>query len=113
MGPPGQRRRRRRGDSCTLATFQEVYSLELGVLGQGAGGQVLPCSRRAGGEALAVKVVQPGAGGRARVLREVELAARCCHPGVVRLLEYFEEGDAFLLVFERMEGNLYQRLSRR
>ena len=83
------------------------------MLGEGSWGKVLPCTRRATGQALAVKVVEVKPGARAKVLREVGLAARCSHDGVVQLLEYFEEGDTFLLIFERMEGNMHQRLVNR
>merc|ERR1711936_276612 len=115
MGVMGGRGRRRGGSSCLL-NFQDVYALEVGLLGKGAGGRVLPCVSKSGGESRAVKVVQTEGrqGGRAKALREVGLAARSGtgHSGIVQLVEFFEEDSVFFLVFERMEGSLMEKLNR-
>jgi len=108
-------RGRRRGLSSCFLTFQDVYTLEVGLLGEGAGGRVLPCVTKCGGESRAVKVVQAeGRLGRMKALREVGLAARCGtgHSGIVQLVEFFEEDSVFYLVFERMEGSLMEKLIR-
>jgi len=79
------------------------------LLGEGAGGRVLPCVTKCGGESRAVKVVQAGGRqGRIKALREVALAATCGtgHSGIIQLVEFFEEDSIFYLVFERMEGSL-------
>merc|ERR1711936_193851 len=116
MGPVMGRRGRRRGVSSCFLTFQDVYTLEVGLLGEGAGGRVLPCvAKCGGGEPRAVKVVQAeGRLGRTKALREVGLAARCGagHSGIVQLVEFFEEESSFYLVFEMMDGSLMERLNR-
>lgn len=77
----------------------------------------MAATQRMTGHQRAVKVISIGFKSRASVLREVDLATKCGIGkgalGVVTLIEYFEEGDTFYLVFERMEENLLQRINKR
>lgn len=54
----------------------------------------------------AVKVIDKIPGhARARVFREVETFHHCTgHPGILQLIEFFEDEDKFYLVFEKVRS---------
>ena len=116
-GEGGRRKKKRspRGSLCT--TFLDQYSLPGEALGRGSHGAVETCVNVFTQQQFAVKVIRKVAGvfHRAKVLREIELYHLCRgEDSIVQLVEYFEEPDAFYLVFEKMAGGpLLAHLQRR
>lgn len=46
---------------------------------------------------------------RAKVFKEIELLKMCtANPNILQLIEYFEDGTRFYLVFEKMYGGDYR-----
>ncbi|CAB4056147.1 MKNK [Lepeophtheirus salmonis] len=83
-------------------------SLTGDVLGEGSFGKVMTGINNFTGEEVAVKRISKTNSwffSRDKVLREVELYYLCRGvPEIVQLLEYFEEEDAFYLIFEKAQG---------
>lgn len=86
--------------------FTELYKLTGEILGEGAYASVQTCVNIYTDLEYAVKVIDKIPGhARARVFREVETFHHCQgHPGILQLIEFFEDDEKFFLVFEKV-GN--------
>lgn len=82
----------------------ELYKLTGEILGEGAYASVQTCVNIYTELEYAVKVIDKIPGhARARVFREVETFHHCQgHPGILQLIEFFEDDDKFYLVFEKV-----------
>uniref|UniRef100_A0A1I8M4N0 non-specific serine/threonine protein kinase n=1 Tax=Musca domestica TaxID=7370 RepID=A0A1I8M4N0_MUSDO len=101
-----KKRRKKRTSSWHSSTFQELYKLTGEILGEGAYASVQTCVSIYTDLEYAVKVIDKIPGhARSRVFREVETFRHCeGHPGILQLLEFFEDDDKFYLVFEKING---------
>lgn len=74
------------------------------MLGEGAYASVQTCINIYTELEYAVKIIDKIPGhARARVFREVETFHHCQgHPGILQLIEFFEDEDKFYLVFEKV-----------
>lgn len=86
--------------------FIELYKLTGEILGEGAYASVQTCVNIYTDLEFAVKIIDKIPGhARARVFREVETFHHCQgHPGILQLIEFFEDEDKFYLVFEKING---------
>ncbi|TYJ57029.1 hypothetical protein B9479_002308 [Cryptococcus floricola] len=76
-------------------------------MGDGAFSNVYKAVDRKSGIKVAVKVVRKyelNQSQRANILKEVQIMRGIDHPGVVRLLKFFESDEHYFLVLELMEG---------
>lgn len=91
-------------DSC----ITELYKLTGDILGEGAYASVQTCVNIYTDLEYAVKIIDKIPGhARARVFREVETFHHCQgHPGILQLIEFFEDEDKFYLVFEKVRFHL-------
>lgn len=82
----------------------EMYKLTGDILGEGAYASVQTCVNIYTDLEYAVKIIDKIPGhARARVFREVETFHHCQgHPGILQLIEFFEDEDKFYLVFEKV-----------
>lgn len=82
----------------------ELYKLTGEILGEGAYASVQTCVNIYTDLEYAVKVIDKIPGhARARVFREVETFHHCQgHPGILQLIEFFEDDEKFYLVFEKV-----------
>lgn len=82
----------------------ELYKLTGDILGEGAYASVQTCVNIFTEMEYAVKIIDKIPGhARARVFREVETFHHCQgHPGILQLIEFFEDEDKFYLVFEKV-----------
>lgn len=82
----------------------ELYKLTGDILGEGAYASVQTCVNIYTDLEYAVKIIDKIPGhARARVFREVETFHHCQgHPGILQLIEFFEDEDKFYLVFEKV-----------
>lgn len=73
-------------------------------MGEGAYASVQTCVNIYTDMEYAVKIIDKIPGhARARVFREVETFHHCQgHPGILQLIEFFEDEDKFYLVFEKV-----------
>jgi len=88
-------------------TFEDLYKLTGEVLGEGSYGSVKTCKNIFTGLEYAAKIIEkrPGSFSRSKVLKEIEIYHLCRgHKNIVQLVEFFEEIDKFVLVFEKVEG---------
>lgn len=100
--------------SCSLLLtqdflrFAELYKLTGDILGEGAYASVQTCVNIYTDLEYAVKIIDKIPGhARARVFREVETFHHCQgHPGILQLIEFFEDEDKFYLVFEKVRTHL-------
>ncbi|KAL5286629.1 MKNK1 family protein [Megaselia abdita] len=101
-----KRRKKKRTSSSFSSTFQELYKLTGEILGEGAYASVQTCVNLYTDLEYAVKIIDKIPGhARARVFREVETFHHCVgHPGILQLIEFFEDEDKFFLVFEKING---------
>lgn len=80
----------------------------VGLIGQGAMGEVYLADDPAMGRQVALKLIRPSAVDeaetRARFEREAKAAARLNHPGVVTVHEFGEEAGVLYLVMEFVQG---------
>ncbi|XP_017847302.1 uncharacterized protein LOC108603216 isoform X2 [Drosophila busckii] len=99
-------RKQRISSSMHSSTFQELYKLTGEILGEGAYASVQTCVNIYTDMEYAVKVIDKIPGhARARVFREVETFHHCQgHPGILQLIEFFEDDEKFYLVFEKING---------
>lgn len=81
-----------------------MYKLTGDILGEGAYASVQTCVNIYTDLEYAVKIIDKIPGhARARVFREVETFHHCQgHPGILQLIEFFEDEDKFYLVFEKV-----------
>ena len=108
VGVKKAKKSKKRLKSVPLQTFDEKYEVLTGQrLGSGSYAKVETCRNRQD-ETFAVKVIDktsPGLYLRSRVFKEIDTLHLCSgHENVIQLIEYFEEPDKFLLVFEKIEG---------
>lgn len=84
----------------------ELYKLTGDILGEGAYASVQTCVNIYTDLEYAVKIIDKIPGhARARVFREVETFHHCQgHPGILQLIEFFEDEDKFYLVFEKVHS---------
>lgn len=89
-----------------MFSILELYKLTGEVLGEGAYASVQTCMNIYTEREYAVKVIDKIPGhARARVFREVETFHHCQgHPGILQLIEFFEDDEKFYLVFEKIIG---------
>ena len=95
-----------RDKCCGSAQFRRLYKIN-DVLGRGGFGTVHSATRKCDGMKVAVKEVtkdsvialEDNVPLEVVLLQQVEDV-----PGVVRLLDYFETGDSFLIVMERFNS---------
>lgn len=87
-----------------FARRPELYKLTGEILGEGAYASVQTCVNIYTDLEFAVKVIDKVPGhARARVFREVETFHHCHgHPGILQLIEFFEDEEKFYLVFEKV-----------
>ncbi|MDX6647117.1 MAG: eukaryotic-like serine/threonine-protein kinase, partial [Miltoncostaeaceae bacterium] len=74
------------------------------LIGRGATARVYRARDVSGGGEVAVKVVPAELDSEGRAAAEVRAAARLSHPGLVRLLDWGDDGEAVHLVWELIEG---------
>ena len=125
--PPRRNRKNRHGgagggmdssssSNATSTKFEDIYNWTDDLLGAGSYGCVRTCYSKSNGMEYAVKVVEKRAGhSRNRIFNEIEMyhVAKGLE-NIVQLVEYFEEDDRFLMVFEKMNGgSLVDQLGRR
>lgn len=101
-----RRKKKRTSSSLHSSTFQELYKLTGEILGEGAYASVQTCVNIYTDLEYAVKIIDKIPGhARARVFREVETFHHCQgHPGILQLIEFFEDDEKFYLVFEKING---------
>ncbi|XP_055698599.1 MAP kinase-interacting serine/threonine-protein kinase 1 [Phlebotomus papatasi] len=101
-----RRKKNRTSSSLQSSTFQELYKLTGEILGEGAYASVQTCVNIYTDLEYAVKIIDKIPGhARARVFREVETFHHCQgHPGILQLIEFFEDDEKFYLVFEKING---------
>ncbi|XP_055384248.1 probable cyclin-dependent serine/threonine-protein kinase DDB_G0292550 isoform X2 [Condylostylus longicornis] len=101
-----RKKKKRTSSSLHSSTFQELYKLTGEVLGEGAYASVQTCVNIYTELEYAVKIIDKIPGhARARVFREVETFHHCQgHPGILQLIEFFEDDERFYLVFEKING---------
>lgn len=101
-----RRKKKRTSSSMQSSTFKELYKLTGDILGEGAYASVQTCVNIYTELEYAVKIIDKIPGhARARVFREVETFHHCQgHPGILQLIEFFEDEDKFYLVFEKING---------
>lgn len=99
-----RKKKKRAASSVVSSCFQELYKLTGEVLGEGAYASVQTCVNIYTEMEFAVKIIDKVPGhARARVFREVETFHHCHgHPGIIQLIEFFEDDDKFYLVFEKV-----------
>ena len=79
-------------------------------LGQGGAGTVYAATHRAGGESVALKVLDATTStGERRLLREAKVLQDLAHPNVVRVLAVEDNEDRRFVVMERLEGGTLAR----
>lgn len=114
---PRRRRRKRLCESYSVARFEDVYRLTDEELGEGSYGKVRTCVHVYTGREYAVKIIAKSGWhfSRPKILKEIELYHLCRgRREIVQMIEYFEEDDAFYLVFEKAEGgHLLDQVRRR
>lgn len=103
-----RKKKKRSASSVVSSCFQELYKLTGEVLGEGAYASVQTCVNIYNEKEYAVKIIDKVPGhARARVFREVETFHHCHgHPGIIQLMEFFEDDDKFYLVFEKVLHSL-------
>jgi MAP kinase interacting serine/threonine kinase len=102
-----RRKRKCFSTSFSQPRFSDSYMLtDDPYLGCGSYGSVFQCTPiTSSAQAFAVKVVEKKGHSRTRMLAEIEILHQCKgQPNIIQLLEFFEEEDRYLLVFEKMNG---------
>jgi len=101
-----RRKKKRSGSTLVASHFLDLYKLTGEVLGRGSCGSVQVCRSIYTSEEYAVKIIakEPNLC-RSKVFKEIEMMHYCQgHNNIIQLIEYFEEDDAFYLVFEKANG---------
>ncbi|GFR05947.1 hypothetical protein TNCT_365811, partial [Trichonephila clavata] len=107
--PKSQQQRRRRKKKRTRSfcdNFNDVYRLTDEVLGEGACASVRTCVQLNTGQEFAVKIImKEPSHPREKVFKEIETFHHCRgHQNIIQLIQFFEEQDRFLLIFEKVYG---------
>lgn len=116
--PQPRRKKKKKPLSSMLGSnFADLYKLTGDILGEGAYGQVQTCKSVFSGVEYAVKIIEkkPGSFLRSKLLKEIEIYHMCSgQKNIIQLVEFFEEGDKFYLVFEKLHGGpLLEHIQRR
>lgn len=93
------------------ADWRERYQL-IEKIGSGGFARVYEASDLTLERRVAVKIVPEGRDMSARVLREVQAAAALTHPNIVALYDWFGDGERSFIVWELVEGDSLDRLSK-
>ena len=93
------------------ADWRERYQL-IEKIGSGGFAHVYEASDLALERRVAVKIVPEGRDMSARVLREVQAAAALTHPNIVALYDWFGDGERSFIVWELVEGDSLDHLSK-
>merc|ERR1719431_2467213 len=105
---PQKRKKKKRSQKISVGTtFPDLYKLTGETLGEGSYGRVETCVNVFTGLEYAVKIIEnaPGLFSRSKVLKEIEIYHVCRgQQNIIQLIEYFEEPQAFFLVFEKVNG---------
>mgnify|MGYP003573967884 CR=1 FL=1 len=101
-----RRKKKRRAVDSGVKSFPQLYEATGENLGQGSFGSVKTYKNLITNQEVAVKMIEIGRGkSRHKVFKEIELYHHCKgQDNILQLIEYFEEGDHFYMVFEKMEG---------
>ena len=89
--------------------WRDRYEL-LGRLGSGGFAEVFEARDLVLDELVALKIVNDGRAMSGRVRREVEAAAALSHDNIVRLYDWFADGERSVLVWELVRGESLDRL---
>ncbi|KAG8201382.1 hypothetical protein JTE90_016857 [Oedothorax gibbosus] len=102
---PRRRRKKKRTGSC-CDNFSDIYELTDEVLGEGSCASVKTCIQISTQVEYAVKIImKEPSHPRERVFREIETFHHCRgHKNFIQLIQFFEESDRFLLIFEKVNG---------
>uniref|UniRef100_A0A7R9Y8Y9 Protein kinase domain-containing protein n=1 Tax=Pinguiococcus pyrenoidosus TaxID=172671 RepID=A0A7R9Y8Y9_9STRA len=94
--------------------FEAKYIMSETVLGKGSYALVRECLVRETRDVCAVKIVAKDAlpeDERLALLEEVDILRHISHPNVVKLHDFYERQDAFLIVMEKLGGGeLFDRI---
>lgn len=84
-------------------------------LGDGTYGSVLRAQNKSTGEWVAIKRMKQKyySWEECMKLREINSLRKLIHPNIVKLKEVIRENDELFMVFEHMEGNLYEMMKAR
>ncbi len=93
------------------ADWRERYEL-IEKIGSGGFAHVYEAFDLTLGRRVAVKIVPEGRDMSARVLREVQAAAALTHPNIVALYDWFGDGERSFIVWELVEGDSLDHLSK-
>ncbi|XP_005097740.1 MAP kinase-interacting serine/threonine-protein kinase 1-like [Aplysia californica] len=110
------KRNHRQVKQTTFASFCERYELTGEKLGSGSFGSVYTSRDRESGTEYAVKIIRKCHDNtRKKVLKEIDICQRYNNcESIINLVEFGEIGDAFFLVFDKIEGgDLSQMLESR
>jgi len=86
--------------------FKELYTVH-GELGRGSFGRVLAVTQKATGQQAVCKVISKAkfvSQDKNIVRNEIEIVRTLDHPNIIRIFEYFEDAQAFYIIFERIAG---------
>lgn len=93
--------------------LSSVYAIH-GELGRGAFGKVLAATHRTTGQEAVCKVIPKAPlKDQSMVRNEIEILRTLDHPNIVRMFEYFEDSQAFYILFERISGGDLQEAIKR
>lgn len=104
------KKKKRLASTLSAASFNDLYTLKNEELGCGSYGRVETCVNIYTGVEYAVKIINKDSWyfQRQKMLKEIELYYLCqdkdCKDSIIQLIEYFEEEDRFLLIFEKAQG---------
>ncbi|XP_019645389.1 PREDICTED: MAP kinase-interacting serine/threonine-protein kinase 1-like isoform X1 [Branchiostoma belcheri] len=100
------KKKRTRASDSFSGRFKDMYHLKDDILGDGAHARVQTCLHLLTGKEFAAKIIEKRPGyTRSRVFKEVETLYQCQgHKNIIELIEFFEEEERFILVFEKLRG---------
>ena len=99
----------------SLSDFELVKSSQSS-LGKGAYGEVKLVKFKKTQDYYALKIINWGSSANKNIdlMREVEIHKRLKHDNIVRLLQYFEDGDKLCLILEyASKGSLFHAIRKR
>jgi len=112
-----KRKKKRSERSYVSSSFVDIYILTGESLGEGSCGKVETCINKHTGLEYAVKIIDKNNGyySRSKILKEIEIYYLCREQqNIIQLIEYFEEGEAFYFVFEKINGGaLFKQIEKR
>lgn len=103
-------------DQKALGSYEEMnrYAITK-TLGEGTYGSVIRGKNKDSGEVVAIKKMKQKiySWDECMKLREIESLRKLNHPNIVKLKEVIRESDILHMVFEHMEGNIYELMKGR